>query len=179
MKVQYIYLHNFSKIKSQKKSQNSRNQGFSYYFCCRLADPDLNLGGPKTHRSDRSGSETLLVPVKFVSYGTHWYLLYPHSFSYRAELYCSLKLTVFQDPKVLVNILSLCGPEACKNVSDVGYLLFYLWFPLNYWYRYRTVLSNSPNAYRNPFPILSFLIYQYSTVPNSLWLPTRRRNLPE
>jgi hypothetical protein len=28
-----VYLHHFSKIKGQKESQNSRNQGFSYYFC--------------------------------------------------------------------------------------------------------------------------------------------------
>jgi hypothetical protein len=28
-----VHLHQFSKIKSQKESQNSRNQGFSYYFC--------------------------------------------------------------------------------------------------------------------------------------------------
>ncbi len=28
-----VQLHHFSKIKSQKESQNSRNQGFSYYFC--------------------------------------------------------------------------------------------------------------------------------------------------
>ena len=28
-----LHLHNFSKIKSQKGSQNSRNQGFSYYYC--------------------------------------------------------------------------------------------------------------------------------------------------
>ncbi len=28
-----IHIHLFSKIKSQKESQNSRNQGFSYYFC--------------------------------------------------------------------------------------------------------------------------------------------------
>ncbi len=28
-----VHLHNFPKIKSQKWSQNSRNQGFSYYFC--------------------------------------------------------------------------------------------------------------------------------------------------
>ncbi len=28
-----LHLHYFSKIKSQKESQNSRNQGFSYYFC--------------------------------------------------------------------------------------------------------------------------------------------------
>ncbi len=27
------HLHNFSKIKSQKESQNRRTQGFSYYFC--------------------------------------------------------------------------------------------------------------------------------------------------
>ncbi len=28
-----VHLHHISKIKSQKESQNSRNQGFSYYFC--------------------------------------------------------------------------------------------------------------------------------------------------
>jgi hypothetical protein len=28
-----LYLHNFFKIKSQKESQISKNQGFSYYFC--------------------------------------------------------------------------------------------------------------------------------------------------
>ncbi len=28
-----LHLHHFSKIKSQKESLNSRNQGFSYYFC--------------------------------------------------------------------------------------------------------------------------------------------------
>jgi hypothetical protein len=28
-----VHLHYFSKIKSQKESQNSRIQGFSYYFC--------------------------------------------------------------------------------------------------------------------------------------------------
>ena len=32
-----VHLHHFSKIKSQKESQNSRNQGFSYYFG---VDPD-------------------------------------------------------------------------------------------------------------------------------------------
>ncbi len=28
-----VHLHHFSKIKSLKESQNSRNQGLSYYFC--------------------------------------------------------------------------------------------------------------------------------------------------
>ena len=28
-----VHLHHFSMIKSQKESQNRRNQGFAYYFC--------------------------------------------------------------------------------------------------------------------------------------------------
>jgi hypothetical protein len=28
-----VHLHHFSKIESHKKSQNSRNQGFSYFIC--------------------------------------------------------------------------------------------------------------------------------------------------
>jgi hypothetical protein len=32
----FLHLHHFSKIKSQKESQNSRNPGFSYYFCLRI-----------------------------------------------------------------------------------------------------------------------------------------------
>ncbi len=35
-----VYLHYFSKIKSQKESQNSRIQGFSYHFCMMIVDPD-------------------------------------------------------------------------------------------------------------------------------------------
>ncbi len=31
--ITLLHLHHFSKILCQKKSQNSRNQGFSYYFC--------------------------------------------------------------------------------------------------------------------------------------------------
>jgi hypothetical protein len=59
-----VHLHHFSKIKSQKESQNSRNQGFSYYLCMMIegsgsvpltsgSDP----GGPKTCGS---GSATLV-----------------------------------------------------------------------------------------------------------------------
>ncbi len=59
-----LHLHHFSKIKSQKKSQNSRNQGFPYYFWwiregsgsgagSKLTDPDP--GGPKTCGAGGSG----------------------------------------------------------------------------------------------------------------------------
>ncbi len=68
-----VHLHHFSKIKSQKESQNRRNQGFSYYFCLMiegsgsgagfgstvylwLVDPDPDPGGPKTCGSGGSGS---------------------------------------------------------------------------------------------------------------------------
>ncbi len=56
-----LQLHHFSKIKVIKKSQNSRNQGFSYYFCFIIGkDPDTNTDpylwltdpdpkGPKTY----------------------------------------------------------------------------------------------------------------------------------
>ncbi len=63
-----VYLHHFSKIESQKESQNRRNQGFSYFFCMMIegsgsgsilwqVDPDP--GGPKTCGSGGSGSGTL------------------------------------------------------------------------------------------------------------------------
>ena len=42
-----VYLHHFSKIKSQKESQSRRNQGFSYYFCMMI-------------KGSGSGSGTLL-----------------------------------------------------------------------------------------------------------------------
>jgi hypothetical protein len=47
-----VHLYHFSKIKSQKESQNSRNQGISYYFCMMI---DRSRSGPKTG----SGSESI------------------------------------------------------------------------------------------------------------------------
>ncbi len=44
-----VYLHHFSKIKSHKKSQNCRNQRFSYYFC-------LMIEGSRAGSRDGSGS---------------------------------------------------------------------------------------------------------------------------
>ncbi len=57
-----IHLHHISMIKSQKESQNSRNQGFSYYFCMVEGSGSIPLtsgsgsGRPKTCGS---GSATL------------------------------------------------------------------------------------------------------------------------
>jgi hypothetical protein len=42
-----VHLHHFSKIKSQKESQNSRNQGFSHYFCMMIEGSGSGPGRPK------------------------------------------------------------------------------------------------------------------------------------
>jgi hypothetical protein len=67
-----IFLHHFSKIKNQKESQNSRNQGFSYYFCMmieRSGSGSMPLtsgsgsGRPKTCKSGGSGSGSATLPT--------------------------------------------------------------------------------------------------------------------
>ena len=42
-----LHLHNFSKIKIQIESQNSRNQGFSYYFCMMIEGSGSGSWRPK------------------------------------------------------------------------------------------------------------------------------------
>ncbi len=49
-----VYLHHFSKIKSQKESQNSKNQGFSYYFC--MIIEGSGAGSGSIHLINGSGS---------------------------------------------------------------------------------------------------------------------------
>jgi hypothetical protein len=60
-----VHLHYFSKIKSQKESQNSRIQGFSYYFSMMIegsGSGSISLTSgfgserPKTRGSGGSGS---------------------------------------------------------------------------------------------------------------------------
>jgi hypothetical protein len=59
-----VFLHHFSQVKVKKKSQNSRNQGFAYYFC--LMKEGSGSRRPKTRGSggsefgSGSGSTTLL-----------------------------------------------------------------------------------------------------------------------
>ncbi len=49
-----VHLRHFSKIKSQKESQNSRNQGFSYYFCMMIEGSGAGSGSIAL--TNRSGS---------------------------------------------------------------------------------------------------------------------------
>ncbi len=51
-----LHLHHFSKIKSQKESQNSRNQGFSYYFCMMIEGSGSGSGSGSIPLTSGSGS---------------------------------------------------------------------------------------------------------------------------
>jgi hypothetical protein len=46
----------FLKIKSQKESQNSRNQGFSYYFCMMIGGSGSGAGSKSIPLTNGSGS---------------------------------------------------------------------------------------------------------------------------
>ncbi len=59
-----LHLHHFSKIKSQKESQNSRNQGFSYYFCMMIEG-----SGSESRAKSGSGSIPLTSGSRFGSGG--------------------------------------------------------------------------------------------------------------
>jgi hypothetical protein len=58
-----VYLHHFSKIRSQMKSQKIRNQGFSYYFCLMIEE-----SGSGSRRPKKNTAPTDPDPQ-------HWYLL--------------------------------------------------------------------------------------------------------
>jgi hypothetical protein len=51
-----LHLHHFAKIKSQKESQNSRNQGFSYYFCMMIEGSGSRAGSGSIPLTSGSGS---------------------------------------------------------------------------------------------------------------------------
>ncbi len=51
-----VHLHHFSKIKSQKEPQNSRNQGFYYYFCMTIEGSGSRAGSGSGSISLTSGS---------------------------------------------------------------------------------------------------------------------------
>ncbi len=51
-----VHLHNFSKVKSQKKSKNSRNQGFSYYFYLMIEGSSSGAGSIPLTNGSGSGS---------------------------------------------------------------------------------------------------------------------------
>ncbi len=54
----------FSKLKSKKESQNSRSQGFSYYFCMMIEGSGSGAGCGSIPLTNGSGSATLRRAVR-------------------------------------------------------------------------------------------------------------------
>ncbi len=63
-----VHLHHFSKIKCQKYSQNSRNQGFSYYFCMMIE----GSGSGSIPLTSGSGSASLALTVRGFLWKSAW-----------------------------------------------------------------------------------------------------------
>jgi hypothetical protein len=72
--LKVVHLHHFPKKNSQKESQNSRNQGFSYYFCMMIEGSGSGGFG--------SGSATLILTIIFD--GCHSFFIFILSFSIHA-----------------------------------------------------------------------------------------------
>ncbi len=68
-----VHSHYFSMKKSQKKSQNSMIQVFSYYFCMmKDPDPEPDLGGQKTRGSGGSGTLLGRMATRSGCCRRHW-----------------------------------------------------------------------------------------------------------
>jgi hypothetical protein len=68
-----VHSHYFSMKKSQKKSQNSMIQVFSYYFCMmKDPDPEPELGGQKTRGSGGSGTLLGRMATRSGRCRRHW-----------------------------------------------------------------------------------------------------------
>ncbi len=70
-----VHLHHFSNIKSQKESQYSRNQGFSYYFCMMIEGSGSGSWRPKNmwiRRIRIRIRNTAFEPSRLVSFWWIW-----------------------------------------------------------------------------------------------------------
>ena len=68
-----LHLHHFSKIKSKKESQNSRNQGFSYYFCTFI---ERSGSIPLTSGSRSGRPRNMLIRIRIRIRNTAFFIVF-------------------------------------------------------------------------------------------------------
>ncbi len=86
------HFHNFPKIKSQKESQNSRNQGFSYYFCLMTE----GSGSGSIPLTNGSGSGTL--PKKFNNFFCSCIFFFFNFWSYKDPDWIRIRIQIGSGP---------------------------------------------------------------------------------
>ncbi len=60
-----VHLHHFSKIKSQKESQNRSKQGYSYYFCMMIEGSGAGSGSiPLTSKSGSGRPKNMWIRIR-------------------------------------------------------------------------------------------------------------------
>ncbi len=75
-----VHLHHFSKIKSHKKSQNSRNQCLSYCFCLMREESGSGRGSISLTNGSGSGRPKNIWILRIRIHNTGWYIVMLNSF---------------------------------------------------------------------------------------------------
>jgi hypothetical protein len=109
-----VHLHHFSKLKVKKKSQNSRNQGFSLFFC--LSIEESGSGSiPSTNRSGSRRPKNMWIRIRIRNTGGNTALL-SHvggaSYFNKLNLLLERKGEFDQDLKQFVSNLKHCMRSA-------------------------------------------------------------------
>jgi hypothetical protein len=109
-----VEFHHFSKIKVQKKSQNSRNQGFSYYFC--LIEGSGSI--PLTNGSGSGMPKTMWIRIRNTGF---------HSVTHCVKHLLFLVEEVVQTcecgsagPAVPRTVFQLLASKACRGAVMFG-----------------------------------------------------------
>jgi hypothetical protein len=96
-----LHLHHFSKIKSQKESENNRNQGISYYFCMMIEGSIPLTSGSRSGRPKNMWIWWIRIRIRICNTG---FLLEPAYFldSY-LQCWCAMRNDYFLCFKFVTN----------------------------------------------------------------------------
>jgi hypothetical protein len=120
-----VHLHHFSKIKSQKESLNSRNQGFSYYFCMMIEGSGSGSGSiPLTSESGSGAGRPKNMWIR-------WIRIRNTDFRYMLNRFCCIKICTFFSGLVvliLLNYFIFNNVVTCKVFDEVIICCLCSWY---------------------------------------------------